>query len=227
VSPFGECGIVVFDAYGTLFDFASAARRAATDLGGQGEALTSLWRTKQIEATWHRSLTGHHADFHQVTSEALDYALPALGIEAPGLRERLMALYETLDPFPDARATLAALKSAGKRTAILSNGSPAMLEALVKSADLGGLLDAVISVERAGIFKPHPASYRLACTQFGVDPAAIAFVSANGWDCCGASVFGFRCIKIERAPAPPEPLPGGAERIVAALAEILPIMELV
>jgi 2-haloacid dehalogenase len=223
--PFAATEIVVFDAYGTLFDFASAARRVADELGGRGQALTELWRAKQIECTWHRSLTGHHADFQLVTGEALDYALAALGIRAPGLRERLMALYLALDPFPDARSTLETLKRAGKRIAILSNGSPAMLAALVAAADFGGLLDAVISVERAGIFKPHPASYRLACTEFGVDPQAIAFVSANGWDCCGASVFGFRCVKVQRSVAPPEPLPGAAEHVVASLTDILPIME--
>jgi 2-haloacid dehalogenase len=226
MNPLAETRVVVFDAYGTLFDFASAARRVAGELGGRGQALTELWRTKQIEATWHRSLTGHHADFQQVTGAALDYALEALGIAMPGLRERLMALYLKLDPFPDAHATLETLKRADRKTAILSNGSPAMLDSLVASAGLGQYLDAVISIERAGIFKPHPATYRLACTEFGVDPRDIAFVSANGWDCCGAAVFGFRCIKVQRAAAPPEPLPGTAEHVVVSLAEILPIMEL-
>jgi 2-haloacid dehalogenase len=223
MTPFADTQIFVFDAYGTLFDLAAAARRAADQLGDKADALTALWRRKQIEYTWHRSLTGQHADFWQVTGEALDYALATLAIAAPPLKDRLMGLYRALDSYPDARDTLERLKQAGKRTAILSNGTPEMLASAVAAADLGSLLDEVISVERAGIFKPHPASYRLACTAFGVDPEAIAFVSANSWDCCGAAVFGFRCIQVDRSGGLKEALPGTAESVVQALAEIPPL----
>src|SRR5215472_14919636 len=135
-NPPGQVRACVFDAYGTLFDFASAARRCRDVLGDNADRLTALWREKQLQYTWLRAAQQRHADFWQVTGDALDFALETLAIEKPGLRSRLMELYLTLDAFPDVPDVLARLKSAGLQTAILSNGSPAMLEAAVKGARL-------------------------------------------------------------------------------------------
>src|SRR5919109_1117864 len=152
----------VFDAYGTLFDFATAARRCREVLGNDIDRLTALWRDKQLQYTWLRATQGRHADFWQVTGDALDFALETLAIEKGGLRERLMNLYLTLEPFPEVPEVLRRLKAAGLRTAILSNGSPPMLEAAVEASGLSTVIDAVLSVEALGIYKPHPKVYQLA-----------------------------------------------------------------
>ena len=146
----------VFDAYGTLFDFAAAARKSRDVLGDDIDRLTALWRDKQLQYTWLRAAQERHTDFWQVTGDALEFALETMGLEKPGLRARLMSLYLTLDPFPEVPSVLRKLKTAGMRTAILSNGSPAMLDAAVKAARLEPLLDAVLSVEEVGVYKPHP-----------------------------------------------------------------------
>jgi 2-haloacid dehalogenase len=159
----------VFDAYGTLFDFAAAARNCRDVLGDDIDRLTALWRDKQLQYTWLRAAQGRHADFWQVTGDALDFALETLGLTEPGLRDRLMSLYLTLDPFPEVSGVLARLKATGIRTAILSNGSPAMLDAAVKAAKLETLLDAVLSVEEVGVYKPHPRVYQLAVDRLGVN----------------------------------------------------------
>src|SRR6516165_620563 len=145
----------VFDAYGTLFDFAAAARKCRDVLGDDIDRLTALWRDKQLQYTWLRAAQGRHADFWQVTGDALDFALETLGVTKPDLRDRLMSLYLTLEPFPEVSGVLARLKAAGMRTAIFSNGSPAMLDAAVKAAKLEALLDQVLSVEEVGVYKPH------------------------------------------------------------------------
>jgi len=147
----------VFDAYGTLFDFAAAAKGCRDVLGDSIDKLTALWREKQLQYTWLRALQGRHADFWQVTGDALDFALETLAIDKPWrLRDRLMNLYLTLDVFPEVPDVLKQLKQAGLRTAILSNGSPMMLDAAVRAAGLDSLLDAVLSVEAVGVYKPHP-----------------------------------------------------------------------
>src|SRR5512137_1325677 len=146
MSPaFSGTRAVVFDAYGTLFDVASAAERAGDALGDRWRALAETWRAKQLQYTWLRSLMGRHADFRQVTADGLDFALASLGIDDPPLRRRLLELYERLDAYPEARETLTRLRAGGRRLAILSNGSPPMLEAAVRSAGLADLLDAVLS----------------------------------------------------------------------------------
>ncbi len=177
----------VFDAYGTLFDVNSAAQKCAEALGDHLDPLNEVWRAKQLQYTWLRSLMGTHADFWQVTGDALDYALATRGIEDPGLRERLMGLYLELTPFPEVAGVLRRLRQAGLRTAILSNGAPKMLAAAVTSAGLADLLDDVLSIEAAGIYKPHPKSYGLACDQLGLKAKEICFQSANAWDVAGAA----------------------------------------
>jgi 2-haloacid dehalogenase len=210
----------VFDAYGTLFDFASAAAGCRDALGDNAERLTVLWRDKQLQYAWLRSLQGRHADFWQVTGEALDFALETLGLHAPGLRDRLMSLYLTLAAFPEVPDMLRRLKTAGLITAILSNGSPAMLKAAIGNAGIGELLDAVLSVEEVGIYKPHPAVYQLAVDRFGVAAGAILFLSSNGWDAYAASAFGMRAVWCNRYGQRRENLPGQPEREIRTLAEL-------
>src|SRR6266545_6342678 len=206
----------VFDAYGTLFDFASAARGCSDVLGDAIEKLTALWRDKQLQYTWLRAVQGRHADFWQVTGDALDFALETLAIEKPGVRDRLMNLYLTLDAFPEVPDVLTRLKQGGLRTAILSNGSPKMLDAAVKAAGLKPLLDAVLSVEEVGVYKPHPKVYQLAVDRLGVPAAAIAFLSSNAWDAYAASAFGMKVAWCNRYGQPRERLPGAPEHEITS-----------
>lgn len=220
MAPLKGVRACVFDAYGTLFDYASAAARCRDVLGERIGPLTALWREKQLQYTWLRGLQGRHADFWQVTGDALDFSLESLGIAEPGLRERLMNLYLSLEPFPEVRDCLARLKAAGLKTAILSNGSPSMLDAVVKGAGLQGLLDAVLSVEEAGVFKPHPKVYALATSRFGLDAREISFQSSNAWDAYAASAFGMQVVWCNRYGQRPERLPGRPDREVRTLAEL-------
>jgi 2-haloacid dehalogenase len=210
----------VFDAYGTLFDFGSAASACADVLGDDAARLTALWRDKQIAYTWLRAVQGRHADFWQVTGDGLDFALAAMARREPALRDRLMNLYLTLAPFPDAVEALRRVRADGMRTAILSNGSPAMLAPLVEAAGMGDLLDAVISVEEAGVFKPSPKVYQLAVDRLGVARPEIVFLSSNGWDAWAASAFGFRVVWCNRTAQPRERLPGAPDREIRSLAEL-------
>jgi 2-haloacid dehalogenase len=210
----------VFDAYGTLFDFASAARGCRDVLGDAIEKLAALWRDKQLQYTWLRAVQGRHADFWQVTGDALDFALETLAIEKSGLRDRLMNLYLTLEPFPEVPDVLRRLKTAGLRTAILSNGSPMMLDTAVRGSGLSTLVDAVLSVESVGVYKPHPKVYQLAVDRLGIPAAAIAFQSSNAWDAYAASAFGMQVVWCNRYGQRPERLPGKPERMVGSLAKL-------
>lgn len=210
----------VFDAYGTLFDFAAAARRCRDELGDSAERLTALWRDKQMQYTWLRAAQNRHADFWQVTGDALDFALETLEIEKPGLRSRLMELYLTLDTFPEVPDALGQLKRVGLQTAILSNGSPKMLDAAIKGARLEGLLDAVLSVEAVGVYKPHPRVYQLAVDRLGLPVRAIAFQSSNAWDAYAASAFGMQVVWCNRYGQRPERLPGAPDREINSLAQL-------
>jgi 2-haloacid dehalogenase len=209
----------VFDAYGTLFDVHAPAAALASELGERGAAISAQWRSKQLEYTWLRSLMGRYADFARVTADALDVVLAANGLAGSAVRERLLSLYASLAAYPDAAACLEAVRAAGVRTGILSNGSPAMLGAAVTSAKLGLLLDYVLSVDTVRIYKPSPEVYKLAQNAFGVEPAQIAFVSANGWDCAGASACGFRVIHVNRFNQPDERLGAGPEAHAADLTQ--------
>ena len=210
----------VFDAYGTLFDFGSAAARCRDALGDKFAGFTTLWRDKQLQYTWLRSLQGLHTDFWHVTGDALDYTMETLDIDDAALRERLMQLYLTLDAFPEVPDTLRRLKAAGMKTAILSNGSPDMLRPLVESAGIADLLDAVLSVEDAGVFKTHPKVYQLAVDRLGVPASAISFQSSNAWDSYAASAFGMRVVWCNRYGQKRERLPGAPDFEVRTLAEL-------
>ena len=210
----------VFDAYGTLFDFASAAAGCRDMLGERTGQLSQLWRDKQLQYSWLRTLQGRHADFWQVTGDALDFALETLDIADPALRERLLNLYLTLEVFPEVPDVLRRLKLAGLRLAILSNGSPRMLAAAVGHAGIAELFDAVLSVEEAGVYKTHPKVYQLAVDRLGVPAEAISFQSANAWDAYAASAFGMRVVWCNRYGQRPERLPGAPDRVVRDLAQL-------
>ena len=210
----------VFDAYGTLFDFASAARASADVPPEAVERLTALWRDKQLAYTWLRAAQHRHVDFLQVTADALDFTLETLALARPGLRERLLDLYLRLAPFPEVPQALARVRAAGLTTAILSNGTPAMLAAAVGAAKLGHLLDAVLSVEEVGAFKPDPRVYQLAVDRLGTPAAGIAFVSSNGWDAHAASAFGMQVVWCNRYGQPRERLPGRPDREITTLADL-------
>lgn len=210
----------VFDAYGTLFDFASAAARCQDVPDQKLGALTSLWREKQLQYTWLRSLQGTYADFWQVTGDALDYALDSLDIASPELQSKLMELYLTPAPFPEVPSVLAELRKAGFRTAILSNGSETMLQSAVSAGGLTGLFDAVLSVDAVKVFKPHPGVYAYGLETLGLRADEVSFQSSNAWDAYGASNFGMRVVWCNRYGHRPERLPGAPDCEVRDLSEL-------
>jgi 2-haloacid dehalogenase len=210
----------VFDAYGTLFDVNSAARTAQDLLGEKWRPLAEMWRAKQLQYTWLRSLAGHHADFWQVTGDALDFALSTLQLEDPALRARLLNLYMVLSAYPEVPDTLKRLKAAGMKLAILSNGTPAMLAAAAADAGIVDLLNAMLSVEEVKVYKPHPAVYGLACERLNVVAARVCFLSSNAWDAYSAKAFGFRVIWCNRFGQAPERIPETPDAQIATLAEL-------
>lgn len=217
LAPIDAC---VFDAYGTLFDVNSAAARCRDALGPQADAFSATWRRKQLEYSWLRSLMGAHADFWQVTTEALDYACERHAITDAPLRQRLLETYRELSAYPEVPAMLRAIRGAGFKTAILSNGSPAMLQAAIAAADLAAQFDQVLSAESVGVYKPYRSVYQLAVDRLGVRPERICFVSSNGWDIAGAAHFGFRAVWINRGREPRERLPAGPELELGDLSEL-------
>lgn len=215
----------VFDAYGTLFDVNAAAQAAAREpehaaLQAVWPKLAFDWRRKQLEYSWLRAVADRHCDFWSVTEDGLDWALEAQGLTDPATRKRLLELYWELAAFPEVPAMLAALKAAGKQTAILSNGSPAMLEAAVQSAVIGKQLDAVLSVESVGVFKPHAKVYDMVQDRFGCAREEVLFVSSNGWDIAGAADYGFRTAWVNRAGDPVDRLFGRPHHILKDLTTI-------
>lgn len=215
----------VFDAYGTLFDVAGAARIAAAEPGQEALAglwprLAEDWRRKQLEYTWLRAVTGNHVDFRRVTGDGLDWAMEAAGLSDTVLRARLMSLYDELPAYAEVPAMLKALKANGFSTAILSNGSPDMLAAAVRSAGIGADLDAVLSVESVGVFKPSCRVYELVGGCFGTRPEQVLFVSSNGWDVCSAAGFGFQTAWVNRAGLPMDRLPAQPDQVLNDLTTI-------
>ena len=194
----------VFDAYGTLFDVHAAIARHRDAVGPDADRFSELWRTKQLEYTWTLTLAGRYVDFWTLTERALDYCFARLPSVDRALREKLLDAYRTLDAFADARVALTSLKARGERTAILSNGAPRMLAAAVEAAGLKDLLDAVLSVDAIGMYKPRREVYALVTEAFGVAPADVVFVSSNRWDVMGAASFGFRASWVNRAGMPDE-----------------------
>lgn len=201
----------IFDAYGTLFDVAAAAREAAhdrPDLAQTWPQLAEVWRLKQLQYTWLRGMTGAHTDFWTVTQEGLDFALEKVGLAGdPTLRQVLLDLYWRLTAYPEVPDMLAALKAGGLKTAILSNGSPQMLEGAASSAGIGDVLDDCLSVQSVGIFKPDARVYDLVGARFGCAKSDVLFVSSNGWDAAAATGYGFTTAWVNRAGEPVDRLP--------------------
>ncbi|OWU85498.1 haloacid dehalogenase [Oceanicola sp. 22II-s10i] len=221
----------IFDAYGTLFDVAAAARAAASEpgrdrLAGCWQALAEDWRIKQLSYSWLRAVAGDHTDFWQVTQDALDWSLEAHGLDGDAdLRARLLALYRELEAYPEVPAMLSALKARGLVTAILSNGSPGMLSDAVASAGIGEVLDDCLSVESVGVFKPARAVYDLVGQRFGTAPDQVLFVSSNGWDAAAGAAYGFVTAWVNRRGDPVDRLPGRPQHILTDLAA-LPDLEI-
>ena len=216
----------VFDAYGTLFNVAAAASQCRDALGDKADELSAIWRTRQLEYTWLRSLMDEYVEFWQVTGDGLDYALAVLGIDDAALRERLMEIYMRLDAYPEVKDVLTTVKGGGLRTAILSNGSPRMLTAAVENAGIGDLLDDVFSVDSIGIYKPHPSVYQMAVDGLNVEAGRICFMSSNAWDAAGAANFGFRVVWVNRFGQPRERIPGRHEHEVKTLDALPPLLGL-
>jgi 2-haloacid dehalogenase len=195
----------VFDAYGTLFDVHSAVAQHSSRLV-DAAAVSTLWRTKQLQYTWLRSLMGRYVEFWQVTGDALDFALETHQVSDSLLREDLMQAYLELSCYPEVPSALKALRQRGIRCAILSNGSPAMLAAAVENAELGDRFSAVISVDPIQIYKPDPRVYQMALDELKLTPSQIAFQSSNAWDAVGAAAFGFQVVWVNRFGQQPERL---------------------
>ncbi|MDF0603135.1 haloacid dehalogenase type II [Psychromarinibacter sp. C21-152] len=215
----------VFDAYGTLFDVAAAAREAAAEPGNEAlrdcwQTLARDWRLKQLQYTWLRAVAGAHCDFWQVTGDGLDWAMEAAGLDDAALRERLMALYLELSAYPEVPEMLATLKQRGFATGILSNGAPQMLCRAVESAGVADYLDAILSVEAVGVFKPHRKVYDLVGMEYGTQPEEVLFVSSNGWDAAHGKGFGFVTAWVNRAAEPVDRLPWRPDHILTDLSGI-------
>ena len=215
----------VFDAYGTLFDVAAAAREAAAEPGREAFAehwpsIARTWRLKQLQYTWLRATAGVHQDFWTVTQDGLDYALEEQGWSDPELRERLLQLYWELTAYPEVPGMLAALRAAGRNTAILSNGTPDMLTGAVEAAGIGDVLDACLSVQSLGVFKPDRRVYGLVGEYFGCPTREVLFVSSNCWDACAASGYGFTVAWANRAGEPMDRLPWCPQHAVSDLTTI-------
>jgi 2-haloacid dehalogenase len=207
----------VFDAYGTLFDVGSPVRGHAARVGDKSARLSELWRAKQLEYSWVLSLAGAYRNFESITADALDFALESLGIKDKALRADLLSAWKTPECFGDAPAALAQLKSKGVKLAILSNGTPSMLESAVTAAQIGHYFDAILSVDQLERFKTDPECYRLATRYFGCNPSEISFQSSNRWDIAGASVFGCHTVWINRSGAPDEYRGFGPDRVIRDL----------
>ena len=210
----------VFDAYGTLFDVHSAVGKHRARLGEQADAVSAMWRAKQLAYTWQRTILDRYVDFWRVTGDSLDYALDAHGVDDAALRDDLLHAYLSLDCYPEAPGVLGTLKDAGLLTAVLSNGSPMMLEAAVDSAGLGGVLDAVISVDELGLYKPSAEVYQLAMDTLKVGRGQVSFQSSNAWDAAAAATFGFRVAWCNRFGQARERLPDAPDVEIRTLDEL-------
>ena len=210
----------VFDAYGTLLDVHSAVARHRARLGDKADAVSGLWRTKQLHYMWRRTILDRHVDFWRLTVDGLDFALDAHGVDDATLRDDLLGVYPRFDCYPEVPGVLRTLREAGLRTAILPGGSPMMLEAAVESAGIGDLLDAVISVDALGMHKPSGEVYGLAADELGVGRGQVSFQSSNGWDAAAAATFGLRVVWCNRLGQTRERLPDAPDVEIGTLDEL-------
>ncbi len=216
----------VFDAYGTLFDVNAAARNEQKALGSKWQEISDVWRLKQLQYTWLRSLQDNYTSFWNVTEDALTFALASAEIDDEALKKRLMDLYLQLTVYDEVPETLKRLQDAGIKCAILSNGSPDMLNAAVANAGIASLLDGIYSVEELGVFKPHPSVYQLAVDHLNISGRHISFQSSNGWDAYSAKDFGFNTIWCNRFGQAAEQIPSTPDCQVTDLSQMLPILGL-
>jgi 2-haloacid dehalogenase len=207
----------VFDAYGTLFDVNSPVAKHAERIGAQSGRLSEIWRAKQLEYSWILSLSGVYRNFETITEDALDYALASLDIKDKALRTDLLKAWRAPECYVDAAPSLARLKSAGAKLAILSNGTPSMLESAVTAAQIGHYFDTFLSVDQLERYKTDPECYRLATRYFGCNASEISFQSSNRWDIAGAAVFGFHTVWVNRRSAPDEYNGFGPDRVIRDL----------
>ena len=210
----------VFDAYGTLFDVHSAVGKHRARIGDNADAVSGMWRVKQLEYTWQRTILDRYVDFWRVTADGLDYALDAHGVDDAALRDDLLHAYLELDCYPEVPEVLSTLREAGLRNAILSNGSPMMLEAAVDNAGIGDLLDAVVSVDELGVYKPSTEVYQLAMDELEVGRGQVSFQSSNAWDAAAAATFGFRVAWCNRFGQARERLPDAPDVEIRTLDEL-------
>lgn len=219
-SSFQNIQACVFDAYGTLFDVGSAVASLQHKVGPQYGDVSAAWRVRQLEYTWLRSLMKSHIDFWNLTSDALSVTLREFSIEDSTLHAELMQAYLKLSPFDEVSGVLHRLKQAGMRTAILTNGSPTMIEAAVNNAGIQTVIDHQLSVESVGVFKPDARVYQLAVDSLGISAENIAFMSSNAWDAAGAAHFGFNVAWVNRYSQPSEALPGTPSAMLTDLSEL-------
>ena len=216
----------VFDAYGTLFDVHSAASQYSANLGELENPVSELWRSKQLQYTWLRSLMGKYDDFWTVTGEALDYALASYNVDDQELRNQLMNAYLNLSCFDEIEEVLHTLKENGIIVAVLSNGSPNMLDPVVENSGIAQYIDANISVDEAGIFKPAAQVYQLPCDRFGIRPEEISFQSSNCWDAIGGAYFGYQVAWCNRYSQQLDLLPAKPKVEIRTLLELMPLLGL-
>ena len=188
---------IIFDAYGTLFDVNSAAEKCKDKIGEKWERFANFWRTTQLEYTWLRSLMDRHKDFWQVTEDSLDKSMKAFDID-PSMRNELLNLYKVLSPFEEVPETLKTLKKKKFKLAILSNGTPSLLDELVKSNHLDNLFDDIFSIEQVGVYKPSSRVYDMPIKKYNINKSEVAFLSANTWDVSGGGNYGYQSIWVNR-----------------------------
>jgi 2-haloacid dehalogenase len=210
----------VFDAYGTLFDVHAAIARHRAVAGPDADRFSEMWRIKQLEYSWTLTLSGRYVDFWTLTERALDYTFARIPSVDRALRPQLLGAYRELDAFSDARATVTELKARGAKIAILSNGSPPMLEAAVRASGMAASFDALLSVESVRAYKPRPEVYALVTTAFGIKPQDVVFVSSNRWDVMGAAAFGFRPFWVNRSKMPDEYADAPTLRVIPDLSAL-------
>ena len=188
---------IIFDAYGTLFDVNSAAEKCKDKIGDKWEPFANFWRTTQLEYTWLRSLMGRHKDFWQITEDSLDKSMKAFNID-PKMKKELLNLYKVLSPFKEVPETLKTLKEKNFKLAILSNGTPSLLNELVKSNNLNDLFNDLFSIEEVGIYKPDSKVYDMPIKKYKIEKNEVAFLSANTWDVSGGGNYGYQSIWVNR-----------------------------
>ena len=189
--------VIIFDAYGTLFDVNSAAEKCKNKIGEKWEPFANYWRTTQLEYTWLRSLMGRHQDFWKVTEQSLDKSMKVFQIDT-SMRDELLDLYKVLSTFPEVKETLKKLKEKNYKLAILSNGTPALLRELVSSNNLESIFDDVLSIEEVKIYKPHPNVYNIPIKKYQIEKNQFAYLSSNTWDVSAAGNFGFNAVWVNR-----------------------------